>query len=579
MTRTRVFSLVVALISLGLGVAAIGQAIQARHVPDAVVNGEAVPVDALDLRQRLRLAINLPLRSQDELTQLLRQLSDPHSQNFRKYLTVEEFTERFSSKASDYEAVVAWAQASGLSLIAKTPNRRLVTVEAPVETLNRVFHFTMRSYQHPTEARLFYSPDREPTIIGLNVPLLQITGLNNYFLPHTNLHRALTSPVPNQSGSGPGGEFLPSDMRAAYYGNGPLTGAGQSIGIFSFDGYQLSDVQLYYSTTGMSSSVPINNRPVTGFNGACTTVTTPTSSTCSDAEQVLDIVNAIGMAPGITQILFYEGPPGDDPEILNLMATDNIAKVLSSSWGWNPDATSDDPIFQEFAAQGQSYVSASGDCGAYNGYCDHRETTSSYVFPAVDSYITEVGGTDLTTSGPGGAWVSETGWSGSGGGYVSGTPIPSWQQLAGVINSSNLGSTTARNSPDVAAEADFDNVTVDNGSFVTGYGGTSFSTPRWAGFLALVNQQSVARGKGTVGFINPMLYNIGASGHYTYAFHDITSGSNPPEYGGGSGFNAVTGYDLVTGWGSPNGIGLINQFSGNDAVLVPIINLLRSSGT
>jgi subtilase family serine protease len=584
MVRTRVFSLVAALVALGLGVAAVGQAIQARHVPDAVLSGEAVPVAALDLQQRLRLAINLPLRNQNELTQLLLQLYDPHSHNFRKYLTVEEFTERFGSTAGDYEAVVGWAQANGLTVLAKTPNRRLVAVEASVETLNRVFHFTMRSYQHPTEARLFYSPDREPTIVGLHVPLLQITGLNNYFLPRTNMHRALTSPVEHLgAGSGPGGEFLPSDMRAAYYGSGPLTGTGQSIGIFSFDGYLLSDVQLYYSTTGMSSSVPINNRLVTDFNGACTTVTSPTSSTCSDAEQVLDIVNAIGMAPGITQVLFYEGPPGDDPEILNLMAIDNIAKVLSSSWGWNPDATSDDPIFQEFAAQGQSYVSASGDCGAYGGgYCDKQQTIPSYDFPAVDPYITEVGGTDLTTNGPGGAWVSETGWSYSGGGYVSGTSIPDWQQLAGVINSSNLGSTAARNSPDVAAEANFDNVTVDNGSFLTGYGGTSFATPRWAGFLALVNQQSVARGKATVGFVNPMLYGIGTSTHYNYAFHDITSGSNPPEYGGGSGFNAVTGYDLVTGWGSPNGVGLINQLAGNDAALVPtIINyLLRgSSGT
>jgi subtilase family serine protease len=99
---------------------------------------------------------------------------------------------------------------------------------------------------------------------------------------------------------------------------------------------------------------------------------------------VLDIVNAIGMAPGIKQILFYEG--SSNTEILNQMATDNVAKVLSSSWGWNPaDAASDDPIFQEFAAQGQSFLSASGDDGAFN--------SSTYYFPGVDPYITQVGGT------------------------------------------------------------------------------------------------------------------------------------------------------------------------------------------
>jgi len=306
----------------------------------------------------------------------------------------------------------------------------------------------------------------------------------------------------------------------------------------------------------MTSTVPIKNVLVGGFSGACTTVGSTTSSTCDDGEQVLDIVNAIGMAPGIKQILFYEG--SSDTEILNQMASDNVAKVLSSSWGWNPaDAASDDPIFQEFAAQGQSFVSASGDSGEFN--------SSTYFFPGADPYITEVGGTELTTTGPGGAWSAETAWPQSGGGNVSDTPIPSWQQLTGVINSSNLGSTALRNSPDVAAEANFDNPTLINGRFVTGYGGTSFAAPRWAGFLALVNQQSVANGRGTVGFINPALYNLGISSSYSSTFHDITSGSNPPAAGDGSGFNAVPGYDLVTGWGSPAGVGLINQLAGTSA--------------
>src|SRR5260221_9618098 len=107
--------------------------------------------------------------------------------------------------------------------------------------------------------------------------------------------------------------------------------------------------------TGMWAAVPIVNVLVDGFSCSCPAVGSPPSSTCDDGEQVLDIVNAIGMAPGIKQILFYEG--SSDTEILNRMATDNLANVLSSSWSWNPaDAASDDPIFQEFAAQGQSFV-------------------------------------------------------------------------------------------------------------------------------------------------------------------------------------------------------------------------------
>jgi subtilase family serine protease len=484
----------------------------------------------------------------------LHDLYDPKSPNFHKYMSVSGFTERFGPTAGDYKTVVAWAKANGLTVVATTPNRRLVAVEGSVDRVNRAFHVKMCNYRHPTETRDFYSPDREPSTVGLSVPLLQITGMNNFVLPHPMLqHKAAAT---NATGSGPSGEYLPSDMRAAYYGKGPLTGAGQSIGIFSFDGYLASDVQLYYSKTGMSSKVPIKNVLVGGFSGACTTVSSPTSSACDDGEQVLDIVNAIGMAPGIKQILFYEG--SSDTEILNQMATDNVAKVLSSSWSWNPaDAASDDPIFQEFAAQGQTFVNASGDDGAFN--------SSTFFFPGTDPYITQVGGTELTTTGRGGAWSAETGWPQSGGGYVSGTPIPSWQQLTGVINSSNLGSTTLRNSPDVAAEANFDNPTVVNGKFVTGFGGTSFAAPRWAGFLALVNQQSVASGRGTVGFINPALYSLGVSSSHSRAFHDITSGSNPPAAGDGSGFNAVPGYDLVTGWGSPAGAGLIDQLAGTSA--------------
>jgi subtilase family serine protease len=539
--------------SRNVSAVAVGHGILASCLPDAVAIRNAAMMGAAGPQQRLKLEIQLPLRNQAEMTRLLHDLYDPKSPNFHKYLSVSAFTERFGATAADYKKVVAWAKAKGLKVTATTPNRRLVGVEGSVDTVNRAFQIRVNNYRDPIEGRTCYSPDREPAAVGLSVPLLQITGMNNYVLPHPMLRHKATAA--NFTGSGPSSEYLPSDMRVAYYGNGPLTGAGQSIGILSFDGYLASDVQLYYSKTGMTSTVPIKNVLVGGFNGACTTVGSTTSSTCDDGEQVLDIVNAIGMAPGIKQILFYEG--SSDTEILNQMASDNVAKVLSSSWGWNPaDAASDDPIFQEFAAQGQSFVSASGDSGEFN--------SSTYFFPGVDPYITEVGGTELTT-GPGGAWSAETSWPQSGGGNVSDTPIATWQQLTGVINSSNLGSTALRNSPDVAAEANFDNPTVINGRFVTGYGGTSFAAPRWAGFLALVNQQSVANGRGTVGFINPALYNLGVSSSYPGAFHDITSGSNPPAAGDGSGFNAVPGYDLVTGWGSPAGVGLINQLAGTSA--------------
>src|SRR5258708_10183874 len=283
---------------------AVGHEMLAPHVPDAVANGKAAMMGAVGPKQRRKLAIQLPLRNQAELTRLLHDLYDSKSPNFHKYMGVSGFTERFGATAGEYHTVVAWAKSHGLTVTATTANRRLVAVESSVDTVNRAFHVKVSNYRHPIEARAFYSPDREPTCVGLSVPLLQITGMNNYVLPHPMLrHKA----VENFTGSGPTREYLPSDMRATEYGKVPLPGHGHSIGILSFDGYLASDVKLYYSKTGMSSTVPIRNVLVGGFSGACTTVSSPTSSICDDGEQVLDIVNAIGMAPGIKQILFYEG--------------------------------------------------------------------------------------------------------------------------------------------------------------------------------------------------------------------------------------------------------------------------------
>jgi subtilase family serine protease len=174
------------------------------------------------------------------------------------------------------------------------------------------------------------------------------------------------------------------------------------------------------------------------------------------------------------------------------------------------------------------------------------------VWPADDPYITAVGGTDLTTTGPGGPWASETGWSGSAGGpSKNGVAIPSYQLLPGVIDASNHGSTTLRNIPDVAAEANTNQYSCYDGGCYGGNGGTSYAAPQWAGFTAMANQQATANGLPTLGFLNPSLYRIGLSGVYDSNFHDITSGSN-------GGYTAVVGYDLVTGWGSFIGPSLID---------------------
>ncbi|MGA8028641.1 MAG: S53 family peptidase [Bryobacteraceae bacterium] len=521
-----------------------------NHVRAVVSSGEAAPVGFLPATQRMNLAIMLPLRNQTELTSLLARLNDPSSPVYRRFLTVSQFTEEFGPTVQDYQAVINFAKANGFTVTDTPSNRLLVDVNGSVEQIEKAFHVVMTVYRHPTENRTFYSPDREPSL-DLGVPVSHIAGLNNFSIPHPKVKRPpVGNAIKSNAGSGPSGAYLASDMRAAYYGGSALTGSGQAVGLLEFDGYNMSDVTSTFD--GHSYSVPINNVLVDGASAG---------SDGDDGEQVLDIVQAIGMAPGMSQVRVYIAPGNSsigvgDVDIFNKMATDNIAKQLSCSWGWDPDDTSsDDPIFQEFSAQGQNLFVASGDAGAYTG-----SNATDYSYPAEDVYVVAVGATDLTTNGAGGAWESETAWSDSSGGPAdNGFAIPSWQ--SGVANSSNDASTMIRNVPDVAAEGNFDNYLCDQGSCQGGWGGTSFAAPRWAGFLALVNQQAVADGKSTLSFLNPSIYAIGKSSNYDSDFHDITSGNN--NNGKGQSYNAVVGYDLVTGWGSPNGQNLITALTGS----------------
>ncbi|HTA26075.1 MAG TPA: protease pro-enzyme activation domain-containing protein [Terriglobales bacterium] len=524
-----------------------------NHVRPAVASGQAAPVGLLPPTQRLNLAITLPLRNQSDLSGLLSRINDASSPDYRHFLSVAQFTEQFSPTVQDYQTVVNFAKANGFTVTDIPPNRLLVDINGTVAQIEKAFHVTMKVYQHPTENRTFYSPDREPSL-DLSVPVTHIAGLNDFSLPHSKLKKAPGGQAfhGNAGGSGPGGAFLGGDMRAAYYGGTALTGTGQSVGLCEFDGYNMSDVTSTFD--GVSYNVPINNVLIDGANGG---------SDGDDGEQVLDIVQAIAMAPGMSQVRVYIAPGTTsigvgDKDMFNKMATDNISKELSCSWGWNPDdTTDDDPIFQEFAAQGQNMFVASGDAGAYTG---NNATDESY--PAESVYVVAVGGTDLTTNGAGGSWASETAWADSSGGPAdNGFAIPSWQ--VGVANSSNQASTTIRNLPDVAAEGNFDNYLCDQGSCAGDWGGTSFAAPRWAGFLALTNQQVVANGNSTLGFLNPIIYPIAEGSNYTSDFHDITSGNN--NNGKGKSYNAVTGYDLVTGWGSPNGQNLINALAGSES--------------
>jgi subtilase family serine protease len=231
----------------------------------------------------------------------------------------------------------------------------VVDVEGAAANIEDALHVKLGVYQHPLEHRTFYAPDREPSV-DLDVRLLHISGLDNFALPHAKLSHAKNTHSGGSpgTGSGPSGAFIGSDLRAAYYGLGSLTGTGQAVGLFEFGGYNIADVQNYFKNVNQTSTVPVNGVSLNGVAVNC--------PKCEDSEQVLDIEIAASMAPGLSQIQVYVG--SSDVSIFNQMAADNISKQLSCSWGWKDDESNLDPIFKEMMAQGQSVFVATGDDGS-----------------------------------------------------------------------------------------------------------------------------------------------------------------------------------------------------------------------
>ncbi len=523
-----------------------------RHVPDVVATGKAQLVGHLPADQVMRFDIVIPLRDQAGLDQFLQDLYNPSSPFYHLFITPPEFTERFGPTQDDWDALVALAKASGFQVFSGSREERDLRLTGTVAAIEKTFHVTMNSYQHPTENRTFYSMDREPTV-NMAFPLWHVSGLDNYIKKHSMLesrqdyakkHGIKPEDVVSHAttGSGPSASFLGTDMRHAYYCNGTcsggaLTGTGQTVGLFEYYGTDLSDLTLYYHNVSQTE-------PFTP-----TIISTDGSSTTSsnDTEQTLDMTQAMGMAPGLTMVYMYVG--NTDTAIIGAMVSNTdapISKQIGCSWGWTADVSTLNPYFQQMGTQDQNFFAASGDSGYWHG------TGNAAPWPADDAYIVGVGGTDLTTTGAAGPWATETGWVDSGGGITTNSiPIPSWQQLTGVINSSNAGSTTLRNGPDVSANANFTFYVCGGGSCsANSEGGTSFAAPMWAGYLALANQQAATYGE-SIGFLNPIIYPANLTANYSTYFHDVVGNSNGK-------YSAVTGFDLLSGWGSPNGAGLIN---------------------
>ena len=178
--RLSVFLLTVVALVSGLNVLcqAQSQTLLTSHVREATLNGKATLVGQLPATQTMHFDIVMALSHPAELKSFLQEVYDPSSPSYRHFVTVPEFTQRFGPSLQDYNAVIRFAKANGFKVTRASRDAFDIQLKGTVASVEKAFHVNLGVYQHPTENRTFFAPDREPTV-DLPFQLWHITGLDN----------------------------------------------------------------------------------------------------------------------------------------------------------------------------------------------------------------------------------------------------------------------------------------------------------------------------------------------------------------------------------------------------------------
>ncbi len=515
--------------------------------------------------QVLTVAVALKLNNESELDQRIEEMYRAGSPSFHQFITPAEFVSKYAPTAAQIAQEKAFLESKGITVTGMSANNVFIKASGTVSALNAAFKTEVHTFRHQN-GKQYFAPK-----FDLSTPvesrITAVVGLTNTAEFHNHLRLgAMAAKAPKKQGTAPSGGFGPTDIRSAYNIPNNLDGSGQTLALFELDGYKAANITKY--TKQFSLATPkLTNVLVGGFSG---------KPSDGEPEVELDIELMIALAPKATEIIVYEGANSEEGLIdtYTRIASDNKAPQISTSWGLaesnasSADEQSENTIFKQMVAQGQTLFSAAGDSGAKDD-----GSTVGADDPSAQPYVVAVGGTKLVTDGNFN-WQSETTWNelsvneGAGGGGISTVwTIPSWQASA-ISKANTQGSKTMRNTPDVALNADPE---TGYGVYITDpqsrrtlwapIGGTSAAAPLWAAFNALVNQNRAAKGLSNTGFLNPALYALGAGKTYNADFHDIADGSS--NGAGTDGFKTVKGFDNSTGWGSFQGTNLLNDLSSN----------------
>jgi kumamolisin len=486
-----------------------------------------------------------------DLTEMMKNMAErPFS---LPYLSRSEFAEQYGIEADAVKRVEKFAREYNLEVKETNTASGTILLCGTVENFNKAFKVELSEYEHPDfKYRGRTGPIEVPE--ELSDIVLAVLGLDNR--PQTRPHfRVLNeSRTENFTRSlASRNSYTPVQIAQLYNFPQNVDCSGQCIGIIELGGgYNEKDLEQYFSKLG----VPKPQVTAVGVNGGKNAPEGNPDG--ADGEVMLDIEVAAAIAPGAKIAVYFA--PNTDAGFLNAVTTavhdkKNNPSVISISWGsaeanWTSQAIQAmNQAFHDAAALGVTICSAAGDNGSSDGVTDGSVHVD---FPASSPYVLACGGTKLQGSGQ--TISSEVVWNeqnhgATGGGVSDVFGLPDWQSNAKVPVSANAGGKAGRGVPDIAGNADpvtGYEVLVDGQFFVIG--GTSAVAPLWAGLVAIFNQQ-LGR---PVGFLNPALYQIGQKGG---GFRDITNGNN--DTSGNGSYPSSPGWDACTGWGSPNGVNLL----------------------
>lgn len=515
------------------------------------------PLNQGDLDKKLDLMIALRMRDTPELLSRVAK---------GEIIAPDEMAARYYPLNSDYQAVASWLRGQGLDItMSDSPSNIGIFASGTVSQVSRALQVSFAKVSlEGTEYTSAITPPSLPST--LSPAVLGINGLQPHVHPHK--HSGPLRPLFNNRPP-----YTVLEILRAYNGIGlNASGLGQKIGIvidtFPFSG----DLTSFWQQCGVNQSLA-NIEHVQVVDG-----TLPSPS----GEESLDVEWSSSMAPSAkvriyaTIDLFSNHLDRAYQQILNDLPNQPGLRQISLSYGLgetyygsSSQVQTDAQYFLSMVSAGVTVFVSSGDGGSTPGsgagpggaYGD-TSGPLQVEYPASDVSVTGVGGTSLYLDASSGSVTREIAWSLGGGGSSILFTRPSWQSGTGVPSGNG------RLVPDVALPADADNtpcLLVLNGVNYPN-GGTSWSSPTWAGFCALLNQSRANAGLQPLGLLGPKIYPFIGSAN----FRDITSGSN--------GFTAGSGYDRCTGVGVPNLATLLQSLTAGGSSGKPNLTPYRPTG-